>query len=120
MWKWSFFSKNKCSWTFKDYLSYGIRSSLQPSRIKNSLAFYDFSQQELRIAAKLSQDSKMLPFFSPSNKNPGDLHLALAKVLGLIDDSMSDEEIKNQRKIINEYLRAPVAASSFLSFPLYL
>lgn len=63
----------------------------------NSLVALDYSQIELRIAAILSQDKKLLEVF----REGGDIHAAVAsEVFGVPTDSV-DKEMRRKAKVIN-------------------
>lgn len=63
----------------------------------NVLVALDYSQVELRVAAILSQDEKLLDVF----RNNGDIHTAVAaEVFGVAPDKV-DKEMRRQAKVIN-------------------
>ena len=63
----------------------------------NVLLALDYSQIELRIAAMLSQDKKLLEVFTQG----GDIHTAVAsEVFGVVPEKV-DKEMRRQAKVIN-------------------
>lgn len=63
----------------------------------NSLLSFDYSQVELRIAAFLSKDKKLIDIF----KNGEDVHTAVAsEVFGVSKDKV-DKEMRRKAKVIN-------------------
>lgn len=62
-----------------------------------TLAAFDYSQIELRIAAFLSGDEKLIAVF----KNGGDIHEAVAAEVFEVDKADVDSEMRRKAKVIN-------------------
>lgn len=62
-----------------------------------SLASFDYSQIELRIAAILSEDQTLLEIF----KNGGDVHAAVASRIFKVPEEKVEKEMRRQAKVIN-------------------
>ncbi len=63
----------------------------------NTLLAFDYSQVELRIAAFLSDDKKLIDIF----KNGEDVHTAVAAEVFNVDKSDVDKEMRRKAKVIN-------------------
>jgi DNA polymerase-1 len=61
------------------------------------LASFDYSQIELRVAAFLSGDAKMIEIF----KNGGDVHKAVAAAVFGVPEEKVDYEMRRRAKVIN-------------------
>ncbi len=61
------------------------------------LAAFDYSQIELRVAAFLSQDERLVEIF----KNKGDVHSAVAAQVFSVPPELVDYEMRRRAKIIN-------------------
>jgi hypothetical protein len=68
-----------------------LRSLIQP-RPGRALAYLDWSQQELGIAAYLSGDQKMMDFY-----RTGDFYLTFAKMVGAVPQDAIKKECKDVR-----------------------
>jgi len=80
----------------KSDLGKRIRNAfLAPSGFK--LVSFDYSQIELRIAAFLSQDKKLIEIF----KGGGDVHTAVASQVFGVEPEKVDKEMRRKAKVIN-------------------